>query len=133
MDTDVDPFVLGVGCAFGLKSWLHGSKGSACIRFCNLDEFDVEAKFEGNFRTPEVGRIFCIWVGVEFRPLGRCKDGDDTSGGCRRTRGWLLGREIMINVSTILEPTTFSKNAWELSGKSVERDDEGTDIALFVK
>jgi hypothetical protein len=41
----------------------------------------------------------------------------------------------MMYVSTILEPITFSKNAWELSGKSggIERDDEGPNVALLVK
>lgn len=144
----MDAFVLGVGHAFGLKSCLcgpdaslalvldevTGSKGGARIRFeGNLDGSDFEEKFEANFRVPEVKRIFCI--GVEFRPLGRCKAGDDKCGGCEVTRDWLLGRETVMYVSTILEPITFSKNAWELSGKNggIESDDEGPDITLLVK
>ena len=139
----MDPFALDVGYAFCLKSCfcdpdaslalvldeVTGSEGGARIRFeGNLDGSDLEEKSEANFRVPEVKRIFCI--GGEFRPLGRCKDGDDTCGGCRVTRGWLLGRETMMYVSTILEPITFSKNAWELSGKNggTESDDEGPDV-----
>jgi hypothetical protein len=103
----------------------------------DLDESDVEGRFEANFRVPNVKRPFCLWVGVKLKPLGWCKGADDTCVGCDTLTGrWLSGREIVMNVSTILEPITFSKAACELSGKSagIERDDEeGPNIVLFTR
>ena len=141
LDTETDPIDRGGGCAFGLKSCLvvsaevAESEGDA--RVLDFDESDAEEKFEAGFRVPGVKRPCFLCVGVEFKPLGECKGADDICVGCEAlTGGWLIGTEIEMNVSTILEPMTFSKAACELSGKSggMERDDEeGPDIALFAR
>ena len=137
----MDLFDRGVGCAFGLKSRLVVSAEVAVFNgvvrvFGFQGESDVKGKFEASFRVPDVKRPFFLCVGVEFKPLCGCKGADDTCGGRETpTGGWLIGREMVMNVSTILELITFSKVACELSGKSggIERDDEGPKVALFAR
>jgi len=82
---EVDLFGRGVGRAFGLKSCLvvlaevAESKGDARVfEFKgDLDESDVEGKFEAIFRVPGVKRPFFLCVGVEFKPLCGGKGADD--------------------------------------------------------